>query len=92
MLTLEDCIELCGLTREEIRYLCEHEHISDLRAAELGEKYVTTDDDGTPHLRRSILDDIETLKRHNRSRDARALEAFIRDFVLSHPHLNSVRP
>ncbi|HSH41862.1 MAG TPA: hypothetical protein VK973_07030 [Arenicellales bacterium] len=92
MLTLEDCIELCGLTHEEIGYLVEHEHISDLRAAELGEKYVTTDDAGTPHLRRSILDDIETLKRRNRARDAQALEAFIRDFVLSHPHLNRVRP
>lgn len=92
MLTLEDCIELCGLTHEEIRYLVEHEHISDFRAAELAEKYVITDDAGIPHLRRSIAEDIESLKRRNRIRDARALEVFIRDFVLSHPHLNTSRP
>jgi len=92
MLTLEDCIELCGLTHEEIRYLIDHEHISELRAAELGEKYVTVDDAGVPHLRRCILDDIHAFKHHNRPRDAEALEAFVRDFVLSHPRLNTIRP
>lgn len=92
MLTLEDCIELCGLTHEEIRYLVEHEHISDLRAAELAERYVTTDDAGAPHLRRAIIEDIETLRCRNRLRDAESLEMFVRDFVLSHPHLNTVRP
>lgn len=92
MLTLEDCIELCGLTHEEIRYLVEHEHISDLRAAELAELYVTVDGKGVPHLRRAIIDDIQALRHRNKPRDAECLECFIRDFVLSHPHLNTVRP
>jgi hypothetical protein len=92
MLTLEDCIEICGLTHEELRYFIEHEHVSDMRAAELGERYVAVDDNGVPHLRRVILEDIRKLKDSNRERDANALEAFIRDFVLSHPHLNRVRP
>lgn len=92
MLTLEDCIELCGLTHGEIRYLTEHEHISELRAAELGEKYVTVDENGIPHLRRIIVDDIESLRCRNRTRETKALEDFVRDFVLSHPKLNSVRP
>ncbi|MGA8260491.1 MAG: hypothetical protein WB783_09790 [Arenicellales bacterium] len=90
-LTLEDCIEICGLTSEEIKYFVEHEHISDFRAAELGERYVVLDDAGTPHLRRDILADIERLKNDSPG-EARALEAFIRDFVLSHPHLNHGRP
>ena len=92
MLALEDCIELCGLTHEEIRYLVEHEHISELRAAELAEKYVTVDDAGVPHLRRAIVEDIQALKDRNRTREAAALEQFIRDFVLSHPQLNTIRP
>ena len=91
-LTIEDCIEICGLTHEEIQYFMDHEHISDFRAAELGDHYVVVDQAGTPHLRRTILEDIDRLKRENRLRDARALEGFIRDFVLSHPHLNHVRP
>lgn len=92
MLTLEDCIDLCGLTREEILYLVENEHISELRAAELGEKYVAVDDAGVPHLRRAIIADIQSLRRRNRIRDAESLETFVRDFVLSHPHLNTIRP
>lgn len=92
MLTLEDCIELCGLNHAEIRYLMEHEHVSDLRIAELGEKYIVVDDAGTPHLRRSIVDDIKELKRRNRQKEIQGLEDFIRDFVLSHPHLNHDRP
>lgn len=92
MLTLEDCIDLCGLTRNEILYLVEKEHISELRAAELGEKYVVVDDAGVPHLLRSVIADIQTLKRRRRTRDAESLEAFVRDFVLSHPHLNTIRP
>lgn len=92
MLTLEDCIEFCGLTHEEIRYFVEHEHICDLRAAELGQRYVMVDDKGVPHLRRLILDDIDRLDGQGRRREARALETFVRDFVVSHPHLNTVRP
>lgn len=92
MLTLEDCIEICGLNHAEIRYLMKHEHISDLRVAELAEKYVVVDGTRTPHLRRVIVNDIEQLKRKNRLEEARGLENFIRDFVLSHPHLNRDRP
>lgn len=92
MLTLEDCIDICGLTREEIRYFMEHEHISDFRTAELAERYVVVDDSGTPHLQRAILADIDDLKRRHKRQEARCLEAFIRDFVLSHPRLNRSRP
>jgi hypothetical protein len=90
-LTLDDCIGICGLTREEIQYFVEHEDITDFRAAELAERYVVLDDTGTPHLRREVLADIEALERRNEVRDARALESFIRDFVLSHPHIRHVR-
>lgn len=91
MLTLEDCIDICGLTEDEIRYFVQHEHISELRAAELAERYVTLDASGTPHLSRAILADISGLKGQDKLQAARSLEAFIRDFVLSHPHLNRAR-
>ena len=81
-----------GLTHAEIRYFMDHEHVSDLRVAELAEKYVVVDDNDTPHLRRTILDDIDKLNRENKVREARALEDFIRDFVVSHPQLNEFRP
>ena len=92
MLTLEDCIEICDLSKEEIRYFVVHEHISDLHAAALAERYVVMDESGTAHLHRAILADIDDLKHRKKLDEARSLEAFIRDFVLSHPKLNRSRP
>lgn len=91
MLTLEDCIDICGLTRRELTYFVEHAKISEFRAAELAERYVVLDASGTPHLSRSILEDIERLKSQGKLPQVRSLEQFIRDFVLSHPHLNELR-
>lgn len=85
MLTLEDCFEICGLNRDEIRYFVDHEHISELRVAELAEKYIVLDDSGAPRLRRRIVEDIQELNRQHRPREAHALENFVRDFVVSHP-------
>ena len=36
MLTLEDCIALSGLTREEIDAIAEHEHLPEIIAMEMG--------------------------------------------------------
>lgn len=88
MLTLDDCLDICGLTREELRYFVEHEHISELKAAGLAERYIVIDEHGVPRLRRAIVDDIRVLGTRNRPDEARELERFVRDFVLSHPHLN----
>lgn len=86
MLRLEDCFDICGLSKEEIRYFVEHEHISELQVAELAERYVVVDDTGVPRLRRTIVQDIEDLKGLLRLKEARILEDFVRDFVVSHPH------
>ena len=37
MISLEDCIALCGLTAQEVRALAEHEHIADIHAAALAQ-------------------------------------------------------
>ena len=90
MLTLEDCFEICGLNKEEIRYFVEHEHVSELRVAELAERYITVDDTGIPHLRRLIVEDIDDLNRLHKCKEAHALEDFVRDFVLTHPRVDSL--
>jgi len=30
MITLEDCIEFCGLTKEEVLAIAEHEHVPEI--------------------------------------------------------------
>jgi hypothetical protein len=91
MLRLEDCFDICGLSKDEIRYFVEREHISELQVAELAERYVVVDDTGVPRLRRTIVQDIEDLKGLLRLKEARILEDFVRDFVGSHPHTERQR-
>ncbi len=33
MISIEDCIAMCGLTREEVDAIAEHEHIEEIAAA-----------------------------------------------------------
>jgi hypothetical protein len=35
MITLEDCIALCGLTEEEVLAIAEHEHLPDIASTAL---------------------------------------------------------
>jgi hypothetical protein len=42
MLTLQDCIELSELTKEEILAIARHEHIPEIAALELGHYLVQT--------------------------------------------------
>jgi hypothetical protein len=37
MITLEDCIGLCGLTEEEVLAIAEHEHVPEIAAAALAQ-------------------------------------------------------
>ena len=36
MITLEDCIALCGLTEQEVMAIAEHEHVPEIAAAAIG--------------------------------------------------------
>jgi hypothetical protein len=84
MLTLEDCISLCGLSEEEILAIAEHEHIPEIAAAELG-NYLVSAPDGQLCIKRMILDDIGLAGTcGNRDREL-ALKLLLRNFVLQHP-------
>jgi hypothetical protein len=37
MISLEDCIALCGLTHSEVAAIAEHEHLPEAAAAALGQ-------------------------------------------------------
>ena len=84
MLTLEDCIALCGLTESEVRAIAEHEHIPQIAAAELG-NYLVAAPDGQFCIKRMIVDDIaHACTDGNRDREL-ALRLVLRDFVQQHP-------
>ena len=57
MITLEDCIALCGLSEEEVLAIAEHEHIPEIAATELAE-YLLMTEHGTERICAIIVDDI----------------------------------
>ena len=84
MLSLEDCIGLCGLTEEEVRAIAQHEHIPEVAAAEMG-NYLASTPDGELCIKAMIRDDIaEAAGRGDRER-ALVLKCVMRNFVLQHP-------
>lgn len=84
MITLEDCIAMCGLTEEEVLAIAEHEHVPEIAAAGLAE-YLLNQEHGAEKIRDMIVDDI----RHAMDRDdeahARELFGVLRHFVSTHP-------
>src|SRR4029079_1881885 len=57
MITLEDCIAFCGLSREEVQALAEHEHIPEIAAAAFGE-YLLKQRRGPEKIHEMIVEDI----------------------------------
>ena len=59
MISMEDCLALCGLTEAEVAAIAEHEHVPEIAAAILGQYLLRADrQDGLERLRQMIVDDI----------------------------------
>ena len=57
MITLQDCIGLCGLTEEEVLAIAEHEHLPEIAATALAQ-YLHKHEHGAEYVRDMIVDDI----------------------------------
>jgi hypothetical protein len=57
MITMEDCIALCGLTEQEVLAIVEHEHIPEIVASALASDLLSQED-GAEKIRDIIVDDI----------------------------------
>ena len=90
MLSLEDCIALCGLTEAEVLAIAEHEHIPEIAASELGHYLVRTLE-GELCIKSMICDDIAAaVSRGDRVREL-ALKRVVRDFIVQHPRCDERR-
>lgn len=84
MLSYEDCLGFCELTEDEIAAIAQHEHIPMIVATELA-NYLCHQPDGTPMIKRMILDDMaEAQAAGDRARYIR-LKLVLRHFVHTHP-------
>jgi hypothetical protein len=84
MITLEDCIGLCGLTSEEVLALAEHEHIPEVNAAALAQ-YLLGQPDGCRKIGAMIADNINWATLRGDRRHADELLTTLERFVNSHP-------
>jgi hypothetical protein len=90
MITIEDCIGLSGLTKEEVDAIAEHEHLPEIVATELGSCLVATEV-GQSEIRRMIEDDIAEASEHEHHKRAAALKIVLGHFLREHKSARVVR-
>jgi hypothetical protein len=86
MITLEDCIGLCGLSEQEVQAIAEHEHIPEIAAAAMG-RYMLKGPHGPEKVRDMIRDDIRAALRRDDKDHARELFMALRHLADAHPEL-----
>ena len=85
MITLEDCIGLCGLTEEEVLAVAEHEHLPEIAATALAE-YLLSLEHGCEKVRDMIVDDIRQAQRVGHDKDhVETLLHVLHHFLKTHP-------
>ena len=93
MITLEDCIGLCGLTEEEVLAIAEHEHLPEIAATALGQ-YLLSLEHGTEKVRDIIVHDIRQSQLSGRDKEhVLILLHVLHHFLKTHPEARpSVHP
>ena len=84
MLTVEECLQLCDLSEEEIHAIAEHEGIPEIVAAELGECLLKTDV-GTWIIKRYLMEGIVNAESQGHPEKAQRLKAVLEHFNIAHP-------
>ena len=90
MISLQDCIDLCGLSEEEVLAIAEHEHIPEIVAASLGQ-YLLHQKHGSERIRDMIRDDICAAINRNDLPHASELVVVMRHFLATHPEVRRVK-
>ncbi|WP_374368042.1 hypothetical protein [Dongia sp.] len=84
MLTFDDCLGLCGLSKGEIAAIAEHEHVPEIVAAEMA-AYLCQNSAGERCIRRFILEDIAVAEKRHDAHHAESLRAVLVHFLATHP-------
>lgn len=84
MISLEDCVALCGLTEDEVSAIAEHEHVPEIAATNLA-RYLLDHAGGPQEIREMIVDDIRAALRDKQTRHAAELFSALRHFLREHP-------
>jgi hypothetical protein len=84
MISLEDCIGLCGLTEQEVLAIAEHEHLPEIAATALAQ-YLGSQPHGTEKVRDMIVDDIRQAQSGGDKAHVLTLLHVLHHFLKTHP-------
>ena len=84
MITLEDCVGLCGLTEEEVLAIAEHEHLPEIAATALAE-YLLSQEHGSEKVLDMIVDDIRLAQLRGDKNHVVNLLHVLHHFLKTHP-------
>ena len=84
MITLEDCVGLCGLTEEEVLAIAEHEHLPEIAATALAE-YLLSQEHGSKKVLDMIVDDIRQSQLRGDKNHVVNLLHVLHHFLKTHP-------
>ena len=84
MITLQDCIGLCGLKEPEVLAIAEHEHVPEIVAASLASSHLKRDHvvDGVRHM---IIEDVRSAHERGDLRHVHELLVCLKNFLDEHP-------
>jgi hypothetical protein len=88
MITLEDCVGLCGLTEDEVRAIAEHEHLPEIAATALAQ-YLLSQEHGSEKIRDMIVDDIRQAQLSDDKERVLTLLHVLHHFLKTHPDARS---
>jgi hypothetical protein len=86
MISLEDCVALCGLTKEEVLAIAEHEHLPEIAATALAQ-YLLKQESGMEKIRGMIVDDIRRAQQRQDKEHILTLLHVLHHFLKFHPEV-----
>jgi hypothetical protein len=90
VISIEDCIAMCGLDPAEIAAIMEHEHVPEIEATGIASDMLHTAG-GAAKIRRMLVDDIRGAQSSGNHDHAADLLATLRHFLLEHPEAGANR-
>jgi hypothetical protein len=86
MISLEDCVALCGLTEEEVLAIAEHEQLPEIAATALAQ-YLLKQEQGMEKIGDMIVDDIRQAQQRQDKEHILTLLDVLHHFLKSHPEV-----
>ena len=84
MISLEDCVGLCGLTEQEVLAIAEHEHVPEIAATALAQ-YLLKQEHGIDQIRDMIVHDIRQAQQRQDTQHILVLLQVLHHFLKAHP-------